>query len=218
MEWTKKNVLLQYSEYTPCKDIFQAVCDEIGEHYIRKGYKYSRTRPKITIIQDKIKLDICFWSSRSNILGNWVHLEILPNFYSNQLEKESKIKGFLFGQTALFYHKQKGNNNTKVIGIYGDVIERQDDNREESIFIDSNNCNIYAIDEAKFYKIISFIDYKIIPWLSKIQTDEGIIDFLKDMPNSKKRSLMGKTTNSNFIDYVKLNFPYIKIDEYFTST
>jgi len=105
MGWTDNKILLEYTRYTPCQEIFQAVCDEIGRHYQNLGFKYSRSTPKLVIENDKIKLEICFWSSRSNIPGEWVNLEILPNFYSLQLKKTSDKKGFLFGHTGIFYHK-----------------------------------------------------------------------------------------------------------------
>ena len=42
MSWTENITLSEYSKYTPCQEIFQAVCDEIGKHYEAKGLKYSR--------------------------------------------------------------------------------------------------------------------------------------------------------------------------------
>jgi len=68
MSWTENKTLLEYSKYTPCQEIFQALCDELGKHYEAKGFKYSRSRPKLTIEKDNIKLVIAFWSSRNNIL------------------------------------------------------------------------------------------------------------------------------------------------------
>jgi hypothetical protein len=50
MAWTTNSILINHTQsHTPCKDIFQAVCDEIGAFYSKKGFKYTASRPKITI-------------------------------------------------------------------------------------------------------------------------------------------------------------------------
>jgi hypothetical protein len=69
MSWTENKLLLNHSGYTPCNEIFHAVCDEIGKYYEKYGFKYSRSKPKITHKDQDLKLDICFWSSGSNIPG-----------------------------------------------------------------------------------------------------------------------------------------------------
>ena len=71
MSWTDNMTLLEYSKYTPCQEIFQAVCDELGKHYVAKGYKYSRSQPKLKIEKSDIKLEVAFCSSRSNTPGDW---------------------------------------------------------------------------------------------------------------------------------------------------
>ena len=214
MSWTDNKTLIEYSKYKPCQEIFQAVCDEIGKHYEKQGFKYSRSRPKITIKDKIFKVEICFWSSRSNIPGEYVNLEILPNFYSNQLIKEKKSKGFLFGHTGLFYHQYTNNpKQIKVRQIFGDEMGRIDEYSTESVIIDNNNCNVYGIDEAKFNKIIAFIDNKIIVWIAKLKTEKGILELLENASKTKIRALNGKGGNSEFIDYVNLNFPGINIEK-----
>jgi hypothetical protein len=213
MSWTDNKTLLEYSKYTPCQDIFQAVCDELGKHYETQGFKYSRSRPKLTIDKDNIKLVIAFWSSRSNTPGDWVNLEILPNFYSKQLAKTSSIKGFLFGHTGLFYHKYSDNpKQIMVKQIFGDELERVDEYSNESKIIESNNCNVYGIDKEKFDSIVKFIDNKIVPWTSKLATEEGIIELITNASPTRVWALNGKGSNSDFIKYVHLNFPSINIE------
>jgi hypothetical protein len=88
MNWTDNKTLLEYSKYTPCNDIFQAVCDEIGKHYVEQhGFTYALARPKITYKNKDFKLDIAFWSSRSNIPADYVNLEIIPIFYDLKVPK-----------------------------------------------------------------------------------------------------------------------------------
>jgi hypothetical protein len=212
MSWTQNKTLLEYTPYTPCQEIFQAVCDEIGKHYQDKGFKYSRSRPKLAVEDEKIKLEIAFWSSRSNIPGESVSLEINPGFYAKQLKKESKTKGFLFGHTGIFYHKYLDDKTKiRVNQIFGDVLERTDQYSYESKIIDNNNCNVYAINEEKFKKIIDFIDLKILPWFSKIQTENGILELLDTASPTRLGALNAQDSNSNFVSYVQINFPHIDI-------
>jgi hypothetical protein len=42
MAWTTNETRLNYNQYTPCKAIFQGVCDEIGEYYAQKGITVSQ--------------------------------------------------------------------------------------------------------------------------------------------------------------------------------
>lgn len=210
--WTDNKTLLEYSQYTPCKDIFQAVCDEIGNHYLKKGFKYSRSRPKIAIQNEKLKLEIGFSSSGSNTPGQSVNLQILPSFYSKQL-KDSNINGYLFGHTGLFYHKYIDDvKRIRVNKIFGKTIERTDEYSNESKIIDSNNCNVYGLQKENFDKIINFIDTKIIEWFDKIQTKSGILELIENASPMRIWSISGKESNSDFVPYVKLNYPEIEID------
>jgi len=214
MDWTDNKTLLEYSQHTPCKEIFQAVCDEIGKHYEKRGFKYSRSSPKITIKDKIFKVEICFWSSRSNIPGEYVNLEILPNFYSNQPIKEKKSKGFLFGHTGLFIHKYSDNpKKIKIRQIFGDEIERIDEYSDESVVKDNNNCNVYGLNEANFSKIIEFIDNKIIIWAEKLKTEQGILELTENASKTRIWALNGKGGNSEFVPFVKLNFPNIEIEK-----
>ncbi|QWX84340.1 hypothetical protein H0I23_01410 [Cellulophaga sp. HaHaR_3_176] len=210
--WTDNKILLSYSEYTPCKIIFQAVCDEIGKNYSEKGYRYSRSGPKITIENEKIKLEINFWSSGSNMPGQSVNLKILPSFYSKQL-KQSKIDGFLFGHTGIFYHKYLDNSKKTIVNtIFGETFERTTEHTNESNIIDGHNCNVYGLQKENFEKILNFIDTKIIVWFEKIQNKNGILELTENASKMRLWTLNGKESNSDFVPYVKLNFPDVEID------
>ena len=208
MSWTDNKTLLEYSKYTPCQEIFQAVCDELGKHFITKGFKYSGSRPKLTIEKGDIKLVIGFYSSRSNTPGQWVALEILPGFYSKQLSKTGKTKGLLLEHTALFSHKYTDNpKQIKVRQIFGDELERIDEYSLESKIKDNHICNVYALDKEKFDSIVNFIDAKIIPWITKLSTEEEILELTQNANATRKWSLL----NTDFVKYVQLNFPGIDI-------
>jgi hypothetical protein len=206
--------LLEYSIHTPCQDIFQAVCDKIGRHYENSGFKYYSSGPKIVFKDEDLKVEICFGSSRSNIPGKYVNLEILPNFYSNEIIKIKKSKGFLFGHTGLFVHKFNDNpKQIKVRQIFGDETERIDEYSNESVITDNNNCNVYGLDEGKFDLIINFIDKKIISWISNLKTEEGILALTENPCRTRIWALNGKGGKSDFIEYVELKFPNIDIEK-----
>jgi hypothetical protein len=221
MNWTENEVLLNQRETMPSKDLFQAVCDEIGKHYETKGFKYSRSRPKLTFKDKVLKLEICFWSSRSNTSGRHVSLEILPNFYSLRIinsktsNGKSKISnGFLFGHEAIFSRKYTDNpKQQRVNQIYGDVLERLDDSTYESQIRDNHYCNVYGIDEEKFKRIIEFIDKKIIPWIENLKTKEGVLEFTENPTKQRLFSINGQGGNSDFIQYCKIHFPEIDIEK-----
>jgi hypothetical protein len=221
MSWTKNINLITKQETMPSKDLFQAVCDEIGEYYGNKGFKYSRTRPKIVYKDKVLKVEICFWSSRYNTSGKSVTLEILPNFYSLEVIKKglsksaSKIaNGFILGHTDLLITKSENSDN-KIIKkqIFGDIHEKDVEGKLEPTISNHHICDIYGINEEKFNKIIGFIDEKIIPWIDKIQTADGIVDFIENRPKSVHSNLLGEAVNSDFIPYCNLRFPELNIEK-----
>ncbi len=217
MNWTENKTLLNFSEQTPCKEIFQAVCDEIGRHYEHSGFKYSRSRPKLTFKDNEIKLEICFYSSASNMQGEYVNLEIIPHFYSVELSKLGKAKGYLFGLASIFSSKYSDDpKKIKIIQIFGDVIEREDPQGTESILRYNHNCDVYGIDESKFNKIIEFIDNRIINWVSRIKTEEGINELIENPTQMSiwALNLNQKGGNSDFKEYIKIKFPRINMNQW----
>ncbi len=209
MNWTDNKTLLNYSKYTPCNDIFQAVCDEIGKHYVAQyGFKYARSRPKITFKNADLKLEIAFWSSRSNIPGDYVNLEIIPAFYDLNAPKNHPSKGLLFTHGAIIYHKYTDDiQRVRHVHIFGEVEELVLDYSYESVIKDVNTCNVYGLDETKFNKIIAFLDAKIIVWLDKIKTENGILELI----NNPCETQLMDIKNGYLVGYIRLNFPNIDL-------
>ncbi|MDV7187948.1 hypothetical protein R3X25_11705 [Lutibacter sp. TH_r2] len=200
---------IDLTEIKTSKEYFQKVCNEIGKKYESKGFKYLSSRPKIIYKDTEIKLEITFWSSRTNELGNYINLEILPNFHSIELRKNKK--GYLFGHTSIFTKKYlKDKSKIRVNQIYGETLERTDEYSRESVIYDNNNCNVNDFNEYKLNKIIEFIDSKIIIWIEKIKTEEGIFELTENIPDSVTYNLR---ESINFIEYCKINFPKIDILE-----
>ena len=221
MSWTENMNLLTKQESMASKDLFQAVCDEIGKYYENKGFKYSGSRPKIVYKDKVVKVEICFWSSRFNTSGKSVTLEILPNFYSQEVIKKglstsaSKIaKGFILGHTDLLIIKLEHNVNKSIKRqIYGEVFEKEIEGKLEPTISYHHICDIYGINEEKFNKIIEFIDQKIIPWIDKIQKAEGVLEFIEKRPKSVYSNLLGEGVNSDFIPYCNLRLPELNIEK-----
>jgi hypothetical protein len=117
------------------------------------------------------------------------------------------------GHAGLFYHKYTNNPKQILVKqIFGGELERIDKYSNESKIIESNSCNVYGIDKEKFDSIVQFIDNKIVPWTSKLAIEEGIVELITNASPTRVSSLNGKGSNSDFIKYVQLNFPNIKIE------
>jgi hypothetical protein len=197
LKFDENSVLNKYNEYTPCKDVFQAVCDEIGKHYVSIGWKYTRSRPKITFKNKEIKIEIAFWSSGSNTPGSYVNLEILPNISSielvNQSKKEGKkTKGYIlsFIQLLTERYDNKEDGTKKIIKILTDNTERIDEYDSTPEIKYNNNINVYGINENELLKIIDFIDNRIVSWTKTINNKDDISTFLSNLTDYHKKELL----------------------------
>lgn len=92
-EWEEDSLLYSVTEYTATKDIFQAVCNEIGRYYHSKGMKYTKSNRKLKWKGNKVCCEFGFWTSHSNMRGKWVNLEIVTSIFS--LHKSSSKQKLL---------------------------------------------------------------------------------------------------------------------------
>lgn len=93
--WAENSVLYNKSPYVPPREIFQAVCDELGRYYSEKGAKYTRSNRKIKMKFERVLCELGLWSSHSNTAGEWVNLEIVTSVYA--LDKtDMEKKGLLY--------------------------------------------------------------------------------------------------------------------------
>lgn len=210
-KWKKNSVLMNYNENTPCKDIFRAVCDELAEYYIPKGWKYAKSRPKLTYNDKSLKIEIAFWSSGSNMQGDYVNLEIIPAIYSLDLKKDLnskgiESKGYILGYPTIFFEKLESipKGTKRVIDLKGKIHEYEDEYEETSVLIHHNNINVYGINENDFLNIINFINTKIIIWKDLLKNDykeleKNIEPFLKSDFRKLKTGEFGK--------YIQYKFP-----------
>lgn len=208
-KWDENSILNKYTEYTPCKNIFQAVCNEIGRYYEEKGFTYSKSRPKITFKNKFIKLEIGLWSSSYNTPGKDVLLEIIPSFFSlglAQKDKESgvKSKGYLFGYPEIFVYAapDKKPGTVVVKQIFNETIERFDEWNSEAILKIGHVCNIYGITEDDFIKIINFIDNEIMKYIEVFEDARTLEQFIISA-DFKRISYFKK---SRLKEYIEITF------------
>jgi hypothetical protein len=172
MIWTINKTLLSHNEHTICKDIFQATCDEIGAYYVKKkGFKYTPSRPKIVLEQGEYKLEIAFFSTRTNQQGKSVTLQIIPTLYAKSSKNVKNSKGILTGYPDIFYHPTDEIPPKMTINhIYGEVEYNTESWITASVIRDYHACEVYGLTEEKFHKILVFIDTKIIDKFEALKT------------------------------------------------
>jgi hypothetical protein len=208
--WKTASVLVNYSEHTPCKEIFQEVCDQIGIHYQNLGWKYSASRPKITFKDENFKLEIAFWSSGSNTPGDYVNLEIIPSLCSLELIKEAKArgeksKGFILGMMEFYLEEsaEVPKEIRRVRNIDGKVNDLEDTSWPDGILSFNKNINVYGITPELFTSIIAFVDNRITIWL-KAMTD---IELLKSLISKQPTHHKNRMKEGAFTQFLILHFP-----------
>lgn len=117
--WTENSILTNQNDTTPPAEIFDEFCQAIGYYYQQKGYKYTRSRPKVKIESRDLFVEINFWSSRSNMAGSSVGLEILPYVGSKKLKKW--IKANKTGRNEYIYGPTK--YDFRYQNIYGATVD-----------------------------------------------------------------------------------------------
>jgi hypothetical protein len=111
-------ILLNQIDKDP-KDIFLAYCNEIGNYFHEKGFKYFKSRPRIEKQIGDIVISVNFWSSRTNEMNESVWMEILPYAKSKSLKKWIKTNGI--GRNEFIYGivgKQPRN-----LSVFGHTLE-----------------------------------------------------------------------------------------------
>lgn len=94
-KWAENSVLYSDSPYVPPREIFQAACDELGRYFTERGAKYTRSNRKIKWTLGAVRLEAAFWSSHSNMAGEWVNLEIVSSIYAADKTDLDK-KGYIY--------------------------------------------------------------------------------------------------------------------------
>lgn len=93
-KWENDSILYSKSPYVPTKDIFQAVCNEIGRYYHGKEIQYLKSKKELKWKGFNLWCKLGFRSSHSNIRGEWVNLEIVTSLFATDLS-DMERKGVL---------------------------------------------------------------------------------------------------------------------------
>ncbi|WP_249645469.1 hypothetical protein [Nocardia sputi] len=95
MSWTfaDDSPLRILSPHTAPKIVFHAVCDELARYFAPEGIRYLRSRPRMEQRRGDLTLEMAMWSSRSNVAGQQVGLEVVSHISSQALAKWIKATG-----------------------------------------------------------------------------------------------------------------------------
>lgn len=80
-KWEEGSILYTMSSNMPTKDIFLAVCNEIGRCYQNSDMKYLKSKRELKWKGNNLWCKFGFWSSHYNKAGEWVNLEIVPSAF-----------------------------------------------------------------------------------------------------------------------------------------
>jgi hypothetical protein len=204
--WTKESILNNYHADTPPAEIFQTVCDALGDFYKAKGFSYTSSSRKLTRKDQDLKLEIRFSSSGSNYAGGYVNLEINAWLYSLDLARGDRMKGLLTGVNTPFSKKLEGDfpaGTRLVVQINGEVTKLREEGKPFSELIYNRNVNVYGIDEVLFEQILGFIDNRIIAWCERFADPARLPDLVREMGPSARKELR----RTRFLDYVRMKCP-----------
>lgn len=197
--WMKDSVLYNCSKNISTKEIFQAVCDELGRYYAEEGKKYARSNHTIKWKGKHLKYQIKFNSSHYNLQGDFVCLEIVTNIWALSAEGMER-KGILDFETWRGVPAD-GSDKITIVEIDGEIVEREPEKWEKPELIYSRTCNIYKIDLNLFEKIIGYID-GIIKKAELFETKEGIDVYLKMIPDYCVKHFWEDSNSVQYYNYL----------------
>lgn len=93
-KWEENSVLYSNSPYILPRDIFQAVCNEVGRYYQEKELQYVKSKRELKWEGTNLWCKLGLWSSHSNIQGKWVAFEIVTSLFAID-NTEMERKGIL---------------------------------------------------------------------------------------------------------------------------
>jgi len=189
-EWNENSVLHKISPDITCKELYNAICFELGRYFSGMGFKYLKSKRMLHMLvfqDEQIKLEINIKTSRHNMPGKWVAIDIFPEFSSIAL-KEIGMEGFLFDEAEIYERNPiKGG----------------------SWYLDTYMFNGYEFSEGMFKEIIALIEGKIIPWIDKIKEKEGVKEIiLRKRAKFADWSITNRGYGNTVLpEYISLYFP-----------
>jgi hypothetical protein len=205
------SILIHYNEQTPNREIFKAVCNEVGNFFTQYGFKYAPSGPKLEFKNkdNDLSLQFMFISGHSNWQGSHVNIEIIPNIYSKKLAQLDKLetydaKGFLLGRIDLTYRRDvhKPPRHVTVVLLDGTIAsERTEEIYEVGTVVYNANYNIYGISPENLVRIIQYmVRTAVLPFL-KLAEKEYFIHFIENSASAH----FGRDTE-RLKKYIELSF------------
>ena len=204
--WENESVLNNYDENTPSKLIFNATLEEFARYFEPLGGKYLKSKKIIQFEREGILLNIGFNSSRSNMSGNWIAVELGISFFYKQFIVDNQLHtGLLLGDLDLFSKRLVSRpNGTMIIRkIIGEDIERVEEHGMEAEERLGKVFNCYNLSTSDFLKVVSFLECEVLVWLNRVRNRANLESLINCAGNGAKWSL----SNSNFKRYLQLEFP-----------
>ncbi|WP_276500192.1 hypothetical protein [Terrimonas pollutisoli] len=178
--WTEDSILNNQTDKTSPADIFAAFCEAIGKYFEHKGFRYTRSRPRIRFETDDLFLDINFWSFRTNMAGLYVTVEILPYVGSKKLKKW--IKENKMGRNEFIFAPLR----------YG-----------------FRTINVYGISHEAFGKLINQIESLISSQINIVNNEEFIDSlFMNDCRGTIRDNFacyLAMTRDNRLTNYIEDN-------------
>jgi hypothetical protein len=162
-----KASILNNPQNASCEEIFNAFCYELGQYYKPLGGRFAKSGPHITFKRKNVKLKLCFWSSSSNQKGEYVSLEIIPNFYSAFVSDKA---GYFFGYPV----------------IYKTLEDKA-----------KNNFNIFGATGALFSEIVNLINSYVLSALDAFESQEETKKYLSTLDPVYLNSFVEKSVSFN---------------------
>ncbi len=200
-KWKKGSPLENQTAHTPCESIFRAVCDELAIYFEPFGARYAKSRPKLTFKRGSLKLEIGLWSSRSNIPGEYVNLEVIPSYFSLILAKsETTRKGYFFGHPAIFKYPAPDlpPKTFRVERLFEPPIERFEERRKDAAICYNNNFNVFSINTERFEMLAEFIKIRVLSYFD-VLTDRSLLNSYLSEPLAERRALKNSEAMQEYI-------------------
>jgi hypothetical protein len=206
--WTEDSILNTYHARTSCGDIFQAFCNALGEHCEQRRMKYTKSKPKIVFNDSKVQIVLTFNSSRSNMAGRYVAVElgvVIDDLeWNNERKKHGKNPSSVLNNFSIFSKKLEGvpPGTIRIENVFGEQLERTEEN-SESEFRYNKNFNVYGIDQQKFKTLIDFLDSKVFTWSSQIHDADKMKELIENVGNWGRPFI----EEHNFKEYIQFKHP-----------
>ncbi|MEZ5658060.1 MAG: hypothetical protein R3E83_05895 [Burkholderiaceae bacterium] len=172
---------LNLSSHASPKEVFLAYTDIIGEHFALAGAKYVRSRPRITIADGDVELELGFWSGRFNLAERHVQLEMVASYVFEPMRKEKLGK----------------NGKHGLIWVSSGWLQTGLDLR----------ANIYRQDAAQVADLISRIDKEIVLFCRTLQREQQLRAHIDAFGTDE--IVRQESTNCSIRAYLVRTFPQL---------